>query len=243
MDKQDEALKDQTIEWIQHILNRKNWTGTDLARQSELAPSTILRLMNDPRHTSLPSFATIKKIANGSGYPVPRVLLESFGARVEAGPDSSAHDVPEPPPGLRQLKRMSTAGGAVTATRERSVKVRSVSTLPEALQAPDSSEVTVPCPPQLDHDDTAFAFYLHESTFDPIFRSGTLMYATKRRSPMPGDLVLVTRQDGRNHVRIVSKIKDDEGLVLASDHLLKVEEVVSYKDIKELAVVGLISKL
>ena len=72
------ATRAAVIDWIEHILKRKNWTGTDLARKSELAPSTILRLMNDPHHNFVPSLKTLRKIAEGSGYAIPSEIVSAL---------------------------------------------------------------------------------------------------------------------------------------------------------------------
>src|ERR1700722_18386662 len=81
--KKSQTPKQIVIEWIDHILDRKGWNGTELARKSELAPSTLLRLLNDPEHPFLPSQRTLTKIAEGSGIPITKKVLEAIGGETE----------------------------------------------------------------------------------------------------------------------------------------------------------------
>ena len=106
------------IEWIDHILDRKKWSGTDLARHSELAPSTILRLLNNPKHPFVPTVATLQKIANGSGYPIPKKVMAALGAADQGDGGNSADVEPE---NIRQVN---------ARTRQATVELRHISSLP-----------------------------------------------------------------------------------------------------------------
>lgn len=114
------------VEWIDHILKSKRWTGTDLARKANLAPSTILRMINDPQHRFMPSFRTLKKISEGSGYPIPEKIMFEL-----KGPDAVAEDAKRPD----DLPPRSPRTGRQMADASYSVPLRSVSALPEGLQA------------------------------------------------------------------------------------------------------------
>jgi transcriptional regulator with XRE-family HTH domain len=219
--------KKVVIEWIDHILDRKKWDGTRLARESKLAPSTILRLINDPEHPFVPSLKTLQKIAEGSGYPIPRKVTEALGAAKMEPPENAEDDI-EP----RRRSRVST------------VELRHASSLPASLQAAahDKREAYVGAPPQLEGDETAFAFYMPDDSYDPWFKSGSLLFATKRRDPVAGDTVMITDKNGRTRVRSLLGI-DESGLRLSKSHPVKEDEVLPFDDIKEIAIVVCFMKL
>jgi transcriptional regulator with XRE-family HTH domain len=221
--------KEIVIEWIDHILDRKQWTGTDLARKSNLAPSTILRLMNDPDHQFVPSLKTLQKIAEGSGYPIPRKVMAVLGANKVEQPatDESEED-----------HEASPRRAARSTIRTATVELRHVSSLPAALQAASNPkrDAYAPAPPQLEGDETAFAFYMPDDTFDPWMKSGTMCYATKRRDPLTGDTVMVTDKNGKTKVRSLVGM-DEAGMRLSKSHPVKEDEVVPFDDLTEIAIV------
>lgn len=240
-------LKDHFVEWIQHILDRKDWTPTDLARNAGLSPSTILRPLNKPEWNHTLTFDTIKKISNGSGYPVPRKILEAYDIPVEAGadPEPKPRDLTVPKrPRLANAKAVMdmSNGGNPVAGKTKMVRVRNVSSLPASLQPPPTDEVQVDCPSQLERDDTAFAFYMPDSAFEPILRSGTLMYATQRRNPNVGDLVFITKSDGRSMVRMVTDMGEDK-ISLSRSASMNTDETINYSEIREIAIVAVIVRL
>jgi transcriptional regulator with XRE-family HTH domain len=217
------------IEWIDHILERKKWSGTDLARKSELAPSTILRLINNPEHPFVPTVSTLQKIAEGSGYPIPKKVMNALGARdTEVNTDEGEAE------GSRRHRQPS---------RVASVELRHISSLPVALQSAVSAGrgSYVPAPPQLDGDETAFAFHMPDNTFDPWFKSGSLMFATKRRDPVAGDTVLVTDKNGKSRVRLLMDITE-AGLKLSKTLPAVEDEVVNFDDIQDIAIITVFVK-
>jgi transcriptional regulator with XRE-family HTH domain len=216
--------KKAVIEWIDHILDRKKWDGTRLARESKLAPSTILRLINDPEHPFVPSLKTLQKIAEGSGYPIPRKVTEALGAPKMEAPEPGADD--------------DFNEGRRGRTRTSTVELRHVSSLPAALQAAASSKRDgyVGAPPQLESDETAFAFYMPDDSYDPWLKSGSLMFASKRRDPVAGDTVMLTDKGDRTKIRLLLGI-DENGLRLSKTIPAKEDEVMAFDDIKEIAVV------
>lgn len=216
--------KQIVIEWIDHILDRKGWNGTELARKSELAPSTLLRLLNDPDHPFLPSQKTLSKIADGSGIPITKKVLEAIGGETEDNPV----DMPD---------RRSTRAGA--QPRIASVEFKHVSALPASLQATASSrrDGYVPAPPQLAGDETAFAFHMPDATLEPWMKAGTLMFATKRRDPIAGDMVMLTTKEGKTRVRFMVGIDEDGVKVTRNPSQTKDEENVKFDDIQDIAIV------
>ncbi|WP_316196687.1 helix-turn-helix domain-containing protein [Bradyrhizobium sp. SZCCHNS3053] len=225
MKQQPSPNKALVIEWIEHILDRKQWNGTDLARAAGLAPSTILRLLNNPKHNFVPTVATLQKIASGSGYPIPKKLLNALsGGGTEMEPDN--------------VKETT-----VRTIRQPTVELRHISSLPAALQSAVSQkrESYIPAPPQLDGDETAFAFHMPDNTFDPWFKSGCLMFATKRRDPVAGDTVVVTDKNGRSRVRLLMDITE-KGLKLSKTHPATEDETVSFDDVSDISIVTIFVK-
>jgi transcriptional regulator with XRE-family HTH domain len=221
--------RETVIEWIDHILDRKKWTGTDLARKSGLAPSTILRLLNDPDHPFVPSLKTLQKIAEGSGYPIPRKVTEVLGA----GKMEATEQPEEELDGRRPRNyRVST------------VELRHVSSLPAALQAAAGSkrDTYAPAPPQLEGDETAFAFYMPDDSFDPWIKSGMMLYATKRRDPVTGDTVMITDKNGKTRVRLMLGM-DESGMKLSKTMPSKEDERMAFDDIAEIAIVTIFVKM
>lgn len=224
--------KQLVIEWIDHILDRKKWNGTDLARSADLAPSTILRLLNNPKHPFVPTVTTLQKIADGSGYPIPKKIMQALGAEGERGNDSGDEAEPE---NIRSL--------GTVRTRQPTVELRHITSLPASLQSTVSAkrDSYVPAPPQLEGDETAFAFHMPDNTFDPWFKSGSLMFATKRRDPVAGDTLVITDKNGRSRVRLLVDITE-AGLKLTKTMPATEEEVLSFDDIGDIAIVTIFVK-
>jgi hypothetical protein len=223
--KKTQTPKQIVIEWIDYILDRKGWNGTELARKSSLAPSTLLRLLNDPDHPFLPSQKTLSKIADGSGIPITKKVLEAIGGET----DDNQVDMSE--------GRRSTRAGAQPRTS--SVEFKHVSALPASLQATASSrrDGYVPAPPQLDGDETAFAFHTPDATLEPWVKAGALMFATKRRDPIAGDLVMLTTKEGKTRVRFMVSIDENGVKVTRNPGHSKDDENVKFDDIQDIAIV------
>jgi transcriptional regulator with XRE-family HTH domain len=227
-----ETSRAAVIGWIAHILDRRKWTGTDLARKAGLAPSTVLRLLNDPNHRFVPSLRTLQKISDGSGYPIPRKVTQALGAaRIEGSNEDAVGAATE---GANYPPRSTPA--------RPTVQLRHASSLPSTLRSQAPQDVTVPCVPQLEGDETAFAFYAPDGALDPWVKAGTLMYATKRRDPMGGDLILVTDSEGRSRVRLLISI-DEKGRTTSKAYQPQGEDVVAFADVKDIAIVAVIVKL
>jgi transcriptional regulator with XRE-family HTH domain len=218
-----QSPKQIVIEWIDHILDRKKWNGTDLARACGLAPSTILRLLNNPDHPFVPTVTTLQKIANGSGYPIPKKVMAALGA----------DDLREP-----ATAEDNVATGRVSRARTPTVELRHVSSLPAALQSAASPKRDgyVPAPPQLEGDETAFAFHMPDNSFGQWIKTGNLIYATKRRDPVPGDIIMITGKDEKTRVRMLVDITE-AGLSLSKSMPAKEDETMGFDEIKEIAIV------
>jgi transcriptional regulator with XRE-family HTH domain len=232
--KKAQTTKEIVIEWIDHILDRKKWTGTDLARSAELAPSTILRLLNNPKHPFVPTVSTLQKIASGSGYPIPKKVMEALGAAGDGGTANFEGGEPE------NVRRVN-----LRPARQATVELRHVSSLPAALQSAAAGprrDGYVPAPPQLEGDETAFAFHMPDSSLGMWFKTGVLMYATKRRDPVPGDLVVLTDKSEKTRVRLLLDITEN-GLKLSKSLPEKEDEVIQFDDIKEIAIVAMTMRI
>lgn len=228
--------KKAVIDWIDHILDRKKWDGTRLAREAKLAPSTILRLLNDPDHPFIPTLKTLQKIADASGYPIPRKVTEALGAPKMEPPAEGEEEN-----GNGEGSRRERGG----RTRATTVELKHVSSLPASLQAASSArrEAYVPAPPQLEDDETAFAFHMPDDSFEPWLKSGSLIFATKRRDPVRDDVVIVTDKTDRTKVRLLLGI-DENGLRLLKKMGSDEEERIGFDDIKDLAImIGLIKAI
>lgn len=216
-----QSAKALVIEYIDHILDRKKWNGTDLARKCGLAPSTILRLINNPDHPFVPTMSTLQKIAHGSGYPIPKKVLDALGGGEDKG---ALDDEPE----ARRAPR----------PRQATVELRHVSSLPAALQsaANPRRESYAPAPPQLEGDETAFAFHMPDNSFGMWLKTGALMYASKRRDPVPGDIVMITDKNEKTRVRLLMDIAEN-GLTLSKTMPPNPDETMAFDDIKDIAIV------
>jgi len=220
--------KQAVIEWIDYILDRKRWNGTELARKAGLAPSTLLRLLNNPDHQFVPTIKTLQKIAEASGIPITKKVMESLKIDSES--------VSELMPSESTLRRGGYRGHENAAT----VEFRHVSALPASLQAAAGSKRDghVAAPPQLEGDETAFAFNMPDDLGEWL-RAGSLMFATKRRDPVAGDMILVTGKDGKSKVRLLISI-DENGLNLSKEMTAKNDEIMKFDDIQDIAIVAVI---
>lgn len=226
--------KQVVIEWIDHILDRKRWNGTELARKSGLAPSTLLRLLNNPEHQFVPTLKTLQKIADGSGIPITKKVMDALGV------DSKEENVTELGPSDSALRR----AGYRAPSRPASVEFRHVSALPASLQAAAGArrDGYVPAPPQLEGDETAFAFNMPDDSFGDWLKAGSLLFGTKRRDPIGGDMILVTAKDGKSRVRLLVGI-DENGLRLTKEMPPKGEETLKFDDIQDIAIVAVIVRV
>jgi transcriptional regulator with XRE-family HTH domain len=202
-------------------MEKRRWTGSELARNAGLTPSTVLRLLNDPDHRFVPSLKTLQKISAASGQPIPKKVFDAIGvARSDASQQRGFAD--------QEVGRLRDAG--------RTVRLRPISSLPTGLQA-ERGEVLVRCPPQLDGDETAFACYTPDAALEPWVKSGSLLFGTNRRDPIKDDLVLLTDAQGRSKVRLLVHHDGRAMTVKAGSGAL---ETVSLDDLKDVAVIAVI---
>lgn len=64
----------ETRQWIDGILNERNWIAIQLARQCNVTPSSLLRFMRDGG--PMPPKDVMMKIADVSGKPIPQSIME-----------------------------------------------------------------------------------------------------------------------------------------------------------------------
>jgi hypothetical protein len=225
-------IRSAFVEWVQHIIDQKKWTPTDLANHSQLAPSTLLRIMNSDKHPFNISFMTIRKVADGSGYPVPRALMEASGVSEHALP---REDMPVKPRPDAKVGGRIAPGASCDTPPMRSIPLRHISNLPRSL-APHVPDDYEPCPGPMHSDETAFAFLMPDDSLVPAVRSGMRMYATKRRDPAQGDIVLLVDKDGRSRVRFVEAV-DEDGFHLERLHPERKSEVLAFDNVEDFGVV------
>jgi len=211
--------RDAVIEWIRLLMRKRDWSGTDLARNAGISPSTILRALNQPDYEYVFSQRTLEKIARGAGEPLPAHLRD--------------YDV-DAPSGSHPAKW----GWQSSSHPYRLIEVRSVSALPVSVHSrvKVAKADFVPAPFHLEDDVTAFAFRNPDEALGPWFRPRALMFATKSRDPSGGDLVMLTGKDGRTRVRLLMGI-DESGLSLSRSMPAKEDEKVDFDDIGDIAVI------
>jgi transcriptional regulator with XRE-family HTH domain len=211
------AARRSVISWIGRILEKNKWTGTDLARQAGIAPSTVLRLLNDPTHEFVPSMRTLSRIAGTSGGGIPRDVIEAVGAFGNRDSGQSRTNNP----------------GSIAA---RVIEVRRFSSLPASLRGEHLRARKARVPDQLRSDPTLFAFEMFNEDLDPVIRLGTLLFASKHRDPIKGDIVLVSTKGGRSRVRVLFDV-DEGGLTLSRSLPMRGEEQIAFDEIEDLAIV------
>ncbi|MEY9594788.1 transcriptional regulator with XRE-family HTH domain [Bradyrhizobium yuanmingense] len=212
--------KEAVIAWIRLLMRKKDWSGTDLARNAGISPSTILRALNQPNYEYVFSQRTLEKIARGAGEPLPVHLRDHATDVDQIGGDYSKW------------------GWQSSSHPYRLIEVRNVSALPVSSHSrvKVSKAEVVPAPFKLEGDQTAFAFRNPDEALGLWFRPRALMFATKARDPSGGDLVMLTGKDGRTRVRLLMGISED-GLSLSRSMPAKEDEKVAFDDIGDIAVI------
>lgn len=195
MTERQEAERAQCRAWIERILTAKNWTPTDLARQADIAPSTITRFLKDEENTHSLSFSTIKKICDGAQTDIPDVLMQAYGARRKV-PDAVSRQV-------------SPTGDLGPST----VKLVRISSLPDGVIPMVRTTARVPRPAKLMHDQTAFAVHMPDKGLGQLIPEQSLLFLTRVREPSRGDLAMITDNRGVSRVRLV-KATGPEGVTL-----------------------------
>jgi hypothetical protein len=171
----------------------------------------LLRLLNDESYRFVFSLKTLQKIAEGAGENVPLNL-----SSMEEGAQSS------------------NFGNA----SYRMIEMRSLSALPIKAQstAKSARSELIAAPPHLENDHTAFAFRNSDESLGAWFRPRCVMFGTKARDPIGGDLVVLTGKDGRTRVRLLLGI-DETGLSLSKTMPAREDEKIRFDDIGDVAVI------
>jgi transcriptional regulator with XRE-family HTH domain len=253
-----ERVRELIKAWLEQIIARTGWTTTHLANKANIAPSTLLRLFSDKNHTFVPSFSTLTKVSNASGYRIDDSILNSFGVN-ERGIDVG---MPVAARSQALAAAMAARGGDKDDAKSTSrsgdidvgdakpaiynkgkspdrIRVRFVSGLPKSIQPMTRSEVYVDRPARYAMDDTAFAFYLPDSVFGPLLPSGSLLFASKARDPQAGDVLLLTRTDGRSMVRVVTAVNEAGVTVVNGDESV----TVPFEEIEDFGVVSVMERI
>ncbi|WP_456702149.1 helix-turn-helix domain-containing protein [Bradyrhizobium sp. USDA 4449] len=201
-------------------MRKKDWSGTDLARNAGISPSTILRALNQPNYEYVFSQRTLEKIARGAGEPLPVHLRDHVTDVDQIGGDHSKW------------------GWQSSSHPYRLIDVRSVSALPASSHSrvKVSKAEVVPAPFHLKDDDTAFAFRNPDESLGLWFRPRALMFATRARDPSGGDLVMLTGKDGRTRVRLLLGITEN-GLSLSRSMPANEDEKMAFDEIGDIAVI------
>jgi len=223
------AARSAAVAWITELLRLKHWTGTDLAREAGLAPSTVLRLLSDPTHQFIPSRHTLQKISRASGYPIPPDLREAVGAvRFErTGLAPSEEDE-------HRARRLDSPIPEASG----SVPLSTISALPSSLRARGFEPGAVARPPQLEGDSTAFAFHMPDGALEPWIKSGSLLFGSRLRDPLAGDIVLITDANDRSRVRLLTQMNQDALRLRGANG--GEEETLEFAEIKNISVVVVI---
>lgn len=240
---QSSPAQKAVVEWIHDILDEKDWTGTTLAHKAELAPSTVLRIINDPNHRFTPSLKTLHKIAHAAGMSVPGDVVNWM--RNEAHAEIMDQQSRAEAFVSQATETTTPSADAMDVMSEWNddddrLPVKYVYSLPKSLHHIYRKTVMVDRPSQLKGDETAFAFYLPDSGMEPFFAPGSLAYATKRRDVVKDDIVLLTRKNGCSMVRVLTRI-DEDGLTVKTCG--KSAETVPYDDVEDISVVAVLSKV
>lgn len=220
---------DEFIEWMKDVLEAKDWTPTQWARSANLAPSTVLRYLNDEFHKERfqPSLKTLQKLSEAANVDVPIGVLNAMGL---PNVNRSA-----------PIRHLPGSHDQVPAARP-VMHLKQVSSLPSDVFPPQTGTSLVSRPAHLDNDRTAFAFHLPGKDLEPWFKRGSLCYATKLVDPSEDDIVLITDKQGRSKVRLVVDV-DSKGYHLSKTMPPSVDEVIPFDEVKEIAVVtGIIPK-
>lgn len=207
-----ERLRHNVIVWVQTILDRKDWTKTDLARKSELSPTTLTRLMNSNDYTFTPTLTTLKKISDGSGFPIPKDLIAEVN-----------------PLATDMLSRVDRRN------EPEMMPAKQVSVVPAALQSHNRPDVVVHRPSNFADDTTLRAVFMPDNALDPWVTAGSLLYVTQSRDPRANDIVVVTLKDGRTFVRLMTEM-NEEGLVCITASHDKQPVTFKFEDIAEIGI-------
>lgn len=116
----DQMQTRETIKrWIKDICAKKNYTATNLARESKISPSTVLRLFNDEEYRFTPTMVTLQKVSSATGYPLPKELLNASNApfalpeRAQPGPKAAPEDARNLSPARMKLALAGKLGPAL----------------------------------------------------------------------------------------------------------------------------------
>lgn len=235
----------EAIKWIKDILAQKDWPASRLAEEAGLAPSTLLRLLNNPTHRYLPSFATIKAVSEAANVNITVSLMNAYGITriADAGqaisPPTIRRNELSPkvaPPVVEAPRRSAIPPHKVKQPEDRSIPVKPVSLVPPELHM-YATDKQVLCPRPMAGDKTAFAFYMADDAMSPFIPTKAMCYASKRRDPVDGDIVAAFKKNGHGMVRVL-KETNEHGFLLADAK--GNEATLAYDDFGDMAIVRIV---
>ncbi len=231
-------VKDAVVSWLQDILDRTEWSATHLSNKAKVSPSTTLRILKK-KNDFVPSFRTLAKLSAAANARIPRDVLDAYEM------DNVEEDVENKMPVRKSVLRALDSLDDEDIGAQLTIPLRPVSAFPRGMALAKLNRLgreRVRCPPVLENDPSAFAFFMPDDSLSPwIIRDATL-YATEQGEPSVGDLILITRDDGRSRVRMVSEI-DETGLVLSRPTPFGDEEHVSHEEAHYMAIIKVIDRV
>lgn len=228
-------IKQELANWIRHILERKQWSPTQLARESKLAPSTVIRLLGDENYEFAPTLRTLRKISDGSSYPIPGALLDWVVDPRMRERNPQIREQMAQTPERQPLDIFQPNSVKQSSTRQNTLPVRSMLRYGPVADSNGYGSIDIPRPDYLVGDGTAFAFYMPDSDLEPWYPEGAEMYATRRRQPRAGrDLVVITLKDKTTKVRL---LRGTEGQTLRIENAHHETDAVTMDSIDEIAIV------
>ncbi|MGY0779843.1 S24 family peptidase [Azospirillum argentinense] len=173
---------------------------TTLARKADLAPSTLVRFMNQPERVKHQlSAKTLAAIAKVSGLPVPQAALVNDAPAIEALVREAEH-APSAPPRFvgrgngHQNSDMIPIRGGARGGNEQEMFLNDVigyTARPSSLK---------------DVKD-AYSMYMVGDSMSPRYEPGWLLYVHPHKPPKPGRAVVVEKTNDAVMVKVLRSWK------------------------------------
>jgi transcriptional regulator with XRE-family HTH domain len=206
--------------WFQEALNRAGLTQADLARDLELAPSAVSRMLRGERQMKL---AEAIQTAAFLGVSEEEVLRRA-----------GATDTSEREPRRRGRPPRSATMASAPALRQDTVPIRSAG---EQHRAPDDGPIGYTLrPANLAGVRDAYAIYMVGDAMEPRYEPGWLLHIHPFKPPTRGRDVVVYTKDQRvlieqfvqwdGEVLVLRRIHPDETFRIPRDDVLSCHLIV-----------------
>jgi phage repressor protein C with HTH and peptisase S24 domain len=189
--------------YLEEVMRVRDWTSTQLARESGVAPSTINRFLNDKNVAHELSLVTLRKIAVASGVPIPSEVLPSEEKKGISEPNVDLTQRTEWQAGPKDLPVMGrAAGGGLADWYEMTGEVDRVER-----------------PPALEAVTNGYALFMSGTSMEPRYYAGETIYIHPDR-PITRDCFVVVQlypeNDGDAVVGLVKQFirRSDHKIVL-----------------------------